>query len=121
MRPGDGEATPISTEEMTTTGRLEGAFMTEQPVLKKGADGSAVRRLQKALAGAGHVCAADGDFGPGTERAVKAFQVAQGLTPDGVVGAATWAALGVSARSSAGGGGGKYRLSMKGAAFIGHF
>lgn len=32
----------------------------------------------------------DGLFGPGTENAVKAFQKIFNLTPDGVVGAATW-------------------------------
>ena len=94
--------------------------MAEQPVLKKGADGKAVKRLQKALAAAGQACAVDGDFGPGTERAVKAFQAARGLTADGVVGPATWTALGVGARTSTTGGG-KYSLSKKGALFIGHF
>ena len=93
--------------------------MAEQPVLKKGADGNAVKRLQKALVAAGQACAVDGDFGPGTVRAVKAFQAARGLTADGVVGPATWKALGVGAQAS--GGGGKYGLSAKGAAFIGHF
>ena len=93
--------------------------MAEQPVLKKGADGNAVKGLQKALVAAGQACAVDGDFGPGTERAVKAFQAARGLTADGVVGPATWKALGVGAQAS--GGGGKYSLSVKGAAFIGHF
>jgi cell wall-associated NlpC family hydrolase len=51
---------------------------------------SQVRRLQAALG-----MAADGVFGPQTERAVKRFQRRRGLTPDGVVGPATRAALGL--------------------------
>ena len=51
--------------------------------------GSEVVRLQRALG-----IAADGVFGPGTNRAVKRFQRSHGLTADGVVGPATWNALG---------------------------
>ena len=36
---------------------------------------------------------ADGSFGPNTAMAVEAFQSAQSLSPDGVVGEATWGAL----------------------------
>lgn len=39
------------------------------------------------------VAGVDGDFGGATERAVKAFQQAHNLEPDGVVGRDTWTAL----------------------------
>ena len=50
----------------------------------------AVTTLQRHLG-----IAADGVFGSGTSTAVKRFQRDHGLTPDGVVGPATWIALGV--------------------------
>jgi putative chitinase len=52
--------------------------------LRVGSKGDLVQRVQKALG-----IAADGDFGPGTERAVKAWQQANGLTADGIVGPKT--------------------------------
>ena len=94
-------------------------------VLKKGSKGEAVRRLQRALSAAGQAIAADGDFGPATDRAVRAFQAAHGLEADGIVGPATWGALSGGAAGAAGGsgagGGGRRRLSKRGAAFIAHF
>jgi lysozyme len=96
--------------------------MPNQPVLKKGDTGKAVERLQRALKAAGQAVTPDGDFGPGTDRAVRAFQTAHGLQADGVVGPGTWDALtgGGSGRAGNGGDGAK-RLSKKGAAFIAHF
>ena len=38
---------------------------------------------------------ADGDFGPGTERAVRAFQEKNGLTVDGIAGPDTFTAMGL--------------------------
>lgn len=53
-----------------------------------------VRQLQNRLNEAGFpVGRADGDFGPRTKQAVMRFQRANGLEPDGIVGAATWRAL----------------------------
>lgn len=73
-----------------------------QPTLRLGAKGPAVVELQKKLAAKGFSPgAADGDFGQKTLVAVKAFQKANHLTADGVVGPQTWAALGVT------GGGGR--------------
>lgn len=57
--------------------------------------GTDVRALQAALAGKGFEVAADGVFGPATKAAVVAFQAAEGLTPDGIVGPASRSRLGI--------------------------
>lgn len=59
--------------------------------LKLGSRGTDVITLQKKLN-----LQADGIFGPLTQEAVKEFQQANGLTPDGIVGAKTWDKLGCS-------------------------
>lgn len=62
--------------------------------LRRGNSGAAVTELQRALARDGFdPGAVDGKFGPATERAVRAFQKANGLDVDGVVGPMTRAAL----------------------------
>ena len=68
--------------------------VARRPRLKRGDEGDSVELLQRALAAKGFLPGAiDGDFGPKTESAVKAFQAAFGLTADGVVGVKTWKAL----------------------------
>lgn len=64
-----------------------------ETVLSLGDRGPAVLRAQRLLAQAGSRIVADGQFGPATLTAVRTFQALQGLVRDGVVGAATWAAL----------------------------
>jgi peptidoglycan hydrolase-like protein with peptidoglycan-binding domain len=58
--------------------------------LKKGSKGSNVKKVQTALK-----LKADGDFGPGTEKAVIAWQKANPAfgAADGVIGPKTWAEL----------------------------
>ena len=55
--------------------------------------GPDVSELQRMLTAAGFPCEPDADFGPKTLDAVKAFQAAHGLDPDGVAGSRTVAAL----------------------------
>ena len=57
-------------------------------ILKVGSSGDDVKKLQTKL-GLG----ADGIFGPGTEKAVKKWQIDHDLTPDGIVGDGTWAKM----------------------------
>lgn len=74
------------------------------PVLRHGDHGDWVWWLQTFLLGRGHYKGAvDGDFGPKTERAVRAFQRENLLQVDGIVGNETWGtamALGFEAAKS---------------------
>ena len=66
------------------------------PTLEKGASGGAVELAQILLIGRGYTCGwygVDGDFGPATEMATRNYQASAGLTVDGKLGPATWAAL----------------------------
>ncbi|MFF3539701.1 peptidoglycan-binding protein [Streptomyces sp. NPDC002466] len=63
------------------------------PTLRTGAQGSTVTTLQQLLTARGHSLTADGEFGPLTEAAVRAFQAQHGLQADGIVGPQTWSAL----------------------------
>lgn len=68
------------------------------PLVKKNDDGHPVRTLQWLLRARGHSVAVDGDFGPLTDAAVRAFQGAKRLAVDGVVGPLTWGALIITVR-----------------------
>ncbi len=75
--------------------------VTEAAVLKQGSTGSQVKTLQTKLKNWGYYTGAvDGIFGANTTKAVKYFQSKNGLTADGIVGAKTAAAMGISLSSS---------------------
>jgi peptidoglycan hydrolase-like protein with peptidoglycan-binding domain len=64
------------------------------PTLSRGASGNSVTALQKGLkkyaTSATDPGPVDGDFGPKTEDAVKAYQQDRGVHVDGIVGDQTW-------------------------------
>jgi peptidoglycan hydrolase-like protein with peptidoglycan-binding domain len=62
--------------------------------LKKGSSGVCVKTLQNLLNARGfNTNGVDGKFGQQTHDAVVCAQKSNGLTPDGIVGPKTWAAL----------------------------
>ena len=77
------DATPVNVTPVTT-----------QPMLRTGSRGDAVRKLQELLNAKGYTCGSvDGIFGSKTYAAVLAFQKANGLGADGIVGPLTWGKL----------------------------
>ena len=77
------DATPVNVAPVTT-----------QPMLRTGSRGDAVRKLQELLNAKGYTCGnVDGIFGSKTKAAVLAFQKANGLGADGIVGPLTWGKL----------------------------
>lgn len=74
---------------------------TDDGTLRVGSTGSAVTQLQQRLKDLGYYTGkVDGDFGAGTETALKAFQKANSLTADGVAGSRTLAAINSSSAKS---------------------
>jgi peptidoglycan hydrolase-like protein with peptidoglycan-binding domain len=63
------------------------------PLVRRGDKAHPVPSLQYLLRERGHAIAVDGDFGPATEAAVRAFQQSRGLAVDGIAGPHTWGAL----------------------------
>lgn len=62
-------------------------------VVRKGNCGATVKTLQTLLNAHGAKLDVDGEFGPKTDTALRAFQTANGLTVDGVAGPKTWAKI----------------------------
>ena len=66
------------------------------PTLRQGSTGASVTYAQTLLAGLGYdlgTTGTDGQYGPRTATAVRRFQHNNGLTPDGIIGQATWKLL----------------------------
>ena len=72
-------------------------LVQETAVLRQGSTGGEVKEVQRRLKQWGYYSGSvDGIFGSGTKKAVIAFQKKNGLTADGIVGKATYAALGMN-------------------------
>ncbi len=86
--PSSGDtSTGAPDDDITSPGGLFGGVYT---TLQLGSQGERVRVLQRALAALGfNPGTVDGDFGAGTQTAVKAFQATVGLTADGKAGKLT--------------------------------
>ena len=70
-----------------TTGDPRALVTASLPFLREGSEGTDVERLQalvNTVADAG--LTEDGNFGPATDRAVRAFQASHHLAVDGIVG-----------------------------------
>jgi putative chitinase len=85
-----GNFTPTAapTPKRTSATTPKKPIQTQSSILRRGSRGPQVKRMQEALK-----IGADGVFGPGTERSLKAFQRANGLTADGIAGPATFSKL----------------------------
>lgn len=89
--PGDDtpEPVPVQPEQAETV-------QVAARVLRRGMSGADVKTLQAALIAYCYSCGAagaDGDFGAGTEAALKKFQTRYSLGADGIAGKGTWGKL----------------------------
>lgn len=89
--PGENtpEPVPVQPEQVETVDM-------KVRILRRGMKGADVKTLQAALIAYGFSCGAagaDGDFGSGTETALKKFQTKYGLGADGIAGKGTWGKL----------------------------
>ncbi|WP_219948669.1 peptidoglycan-binding protein [Salinibacterium sp. M195] len=102
---GGGGATPVGggSEPSGGGGASSGSRIdvTNRPTLRRGDRGVDVRVLQQLLTDLSYdTNGVDGDFGAGTQSAVRRFQSDERLSADGVVGSATWRRLGELSNTS---------------------
>jgi len=91
---GDG---PMPPAVLTEEGQYpDPSIPPAMPTLRLGDDNDNVKLLQQKLTKVGFNLLADGQFGPRTEAAVKAFQQKSNLPSDGIVESQTWKALSTS-------------------------
>lgn len=85
-QPANADSSPQRGEPVT--------MQTALPLLKQGHIGGAVWAMQTLLTDQGYSTGGvDSEFGPMTDKALRAFQSSKGLEADGECGARTWAAL----------------------------
>jgi peptidoglycan hydrolase-like protein with peptidoglycan-binding domain len=82
-----------SAADTGSSGARSGASLTGSPPLRQGNEGVLVKALQRMLNQHGGTLTIDGEFGAATLRAVRAFQGANGISVDGIVGPGTAGAL----------------------------
>lgn len=81
---------------------VQSAQDAEAASYRRGSSGSIVTQIQKRLSDWGYYGGSiDGVYGSRTESAVRYFQRKNGLTPDGVAGRATQAAIGINTSAGA--------------------
>ena len=88
---GNVNATPTATPKPANpaTAKPTASASGNYQKLQRGDKGSAVVQMQQALNKLGYNLTPDGNFGSGTQNAVKSFQKKYGLTADGVAGKQT--------------------------------
>jgi Putative peptidoglycan binding domain len=100
--PAAGTEPTTTTTPATGTGAQPALVPTGEP-LAQGDSGPRVRALQRALNQLGYdVGQPDGQFGPGTAEAVRAFQGDAGLEADGIAGQETIQAINQELREQGG-------------------
>lgn len=94
QNPVEAPTAPTEGQGDANTGSVASTEVYEMKTVRKWSKGKCVEVLQWLLSRAGYDCGdIDGVAGAKTIAAVKAYQQANGLTADGIVGRKTWAAL----------------------------